>query len=154
MHTRNLGNRGLHVSVLGLGCMGIGFVPFNPLGKGFLTGKISNEKAFDPGDFRNTVPRFSFENRKANQALVDLLQELADQMAATPAQIALAWILAQKDWIVPIPCTTKMHRLEENTGSSEVRLTADDLQRIEQAVSNVQIHGHRYGESSEKMIDK
>jgi len=134
--------------------LGIGFVPFGPLGKGFLTGKISNDTEFDPTDFRNTVPRFSAENRKANQALVNVLQELADQLGATPAQIALAWILAQKEWIVPIPGTTKPHRLEENIGASEVKLTADDLQKIEEAVSKIHIQGHRYGEGSEKMVDK
>lgn len=133
--------------------LGIGFVPFSPLGKGFLTGKISADTTFDKTDFRNTVPRFSPENRKANQALVDLLQELADQLGATPAQIALAWILAQKDWIVPIPGTTKLHRLEENIGASEVKLTEEDLQQIELAVSEIQIQGHRYGEGSEKMVD-
>jgi aryl-alcohol dehydrogenase-like predicted oxidoreductase len=132
----------------------IGFVPFSPLGKGFLTGKISNDTEFEPNDFRNTVPRFSAESRKANQALVDLLQQLAGQMEATPAQIALAWILAQKEWIVPIPGTTKLDRLEENIGASEVRLTSDDLRQIEEAVSKIQILGHRYGEGSEKMIDK
>ena len=134
--------------------LGIGLVSFSPLGKGFLTGKISTATEFAPNDFRNTVPRFSAESRKANQALVDLLQQLADQMEATPAQIALAWILAQKDWIVPIPGTTKLHRLEENIGASEVRLTTDDLQQIEEAVSKIQVQGHRYGEGSEKMIDK
>lgn len=133
--------------------LGIGFVPFSPLGKGFLTGKISADTTFDKTDFRNTVPRFSPENRKANQALVDLLQELADQLGATPAQIALAWILAQKDWIVPIPGTTKLHRLEENISASEVKLTEEDLQQIELAVSEIQIQGHRYGEGSEKMVD-
>jgi len=134
--------------------LGIGFVPFSPLGKGFLTGKISTATEFEPNDFRNTVPRFSAENREANQALVDLLQQLADQMGATPAQFALAWILAQKDWIVPIPGTTKLHRLEENIGASEVRLTTDDLLQIEQAVSKIRIQGHRYGEGSERMVDK
>jgi len=132
----------------------IGFVPFSPLGKGFLTGKISADTAFDKADFRNTVPRFSAENRKANQALVNVLQELSGQLGATPAQIALVWILEQKDWIVPIPGTTKPHRLEENTGASEVKLTADDLQKIEEAVSKIQIQGRRYGEGSEKMVDK
>jgi len=133
--------------------LGIGFVPFSPLGKGFLTGKISADTTFDKTDFRNTVPRFSPENRKANQALVDLLQVIAEQMEATPAQIALAWILAQEEWIVPIPGTTKIHRLEENIGASEVKLTAGELQQIEEAVSKIQVQGHRYGEGSEKMVD-
>ena len=134
--------------------LGIGFVAFSPLGKGFLTGKISTDTAFGPSDFRNTVPRFSAENRKANQALVDMLHQLADQLGATPAQIALAWILAQKEWIVPIPGTTKPHRLEENIGASELKLTADDLQQIDEAVSRIRIQGHRYGDGSEKMVDK
>jgi aryl-alcohol dehydrogenase-like predicted oxidoreductase len=133
--------------------LGIGFVAFSPLGKGFLTGKISIDMEFDPTDFRNTVPRFSTENRKANQTLVDLLQELADQLGATPAQIALAWILAQKEWIVPIPGTTKPHRLQENVGASGTKLSDANLQQIENAVSKIQIQGHRYGEGSEKMID-
>lgn len=134
--------------------LGIGFVPFSPLGKGFLTGKIDETTAFDETDFRNTVPRFSEENRKANQALVDLLGRMAKDRGATAAQIALAWLLAQKPWIVPIPGTTKRHRLEENLGASEVELAANDLQEINEAVSNIGIQGHRYSEQAQKMIDR
>lgn len=133
--------------------LGIGLVPFSPLGKGFLTGKIDDTTSFDVDDFRNTVPRFSAENRKANQALVDLLTEIAGNMNATPAQIALAWILAQKPWIAPIPGTTKIHRLEENLGAVELELSPVDLANIENAVSRVNVHGHRYSENNQKMVD-
>ena len=124
--------------------LGIGFVPFSPLGKGFLTGAISETTRFDSGDFRNVVPRFTPEARKANQALVDLLGRIAAQKKATPAQIALAWLLARKPWIVPIPGTTKLHRLEENLGAADVDLTPDDLRDIERAVSEVPVQGARY----------
>ena len=121
--------------------LGIGFVPFSPLGKGFLTGKIDENTTFDSTDFRNTVPRFTPEARKANQALVDLLGEIAERKKATPAQIALAWLLAQKPWIVPIPGTTKLHRLEENLGAAAIELTPDDLDQIRRAVSGIQVEG-------------
>ena len=134
--------------------LGIGFVPFSPLGKGFLTGKIDEHTTFDKNDFRNTVPRFSEENRKANQALVDLLSKIAIQNNATPAQIALAWLLAQKSWIVPIPGTTKLHRLEENIGSAIIALSESDLGEIEVALSVIDVQGGRYGEQSQKMIDR
>jgi aryl-alcohol dehydrogenase-like predicted oxidoreductase len=124
--------------------LGIGFVPFSPLGKGFLTGAISENTKFDSSDFRNVVPRFTPEARKANQALVDLLGRIAAQKKATPAQIALAWLLAQKPWIVPIPGTTKLHRLEENLGAARVELTPDDLRDIEGAVSKIPVQGDRY----------
>ncbi len=137
-----------------LGELGIGFVPFSPLGKGFLTGKIDENTTFDKTDFRNTVPRFSEENRKANQALVDLLGKIAKEKNATSAQIALAWLLAQKPWIVPIPGTTKLHRLEENVGAAGIELSADDLKEINQAVSNIDVQGARYTEQSQKMIDR
>src|SRR3954467_11420334 len=126
--------------------LGIGFVPFSPLGKGFLTGAINEKTTFDKNDFRNTVPRFSEENRKANQALVDLLGEIAKQKKATAAQIALAWLLAQKPWIVPIPGTTKLKRLEENVGAAEIELTPDDLGGIETAASQIKVQGARYPE--------
>lgn len=131
--------------------LGIGFVPFSPLGKGFLAGKIDENTQLDPADFRNTVPRFSPENRKANQALVDLLNHIAGQKNATPAQIALAWLLAQKPWIVPIPGTTKLNRLEENLGALDLGLTATDLREIEEAASKITIQGARYPESAERM---
>jgi len=134
--------------------LGIGFVPFSPLGKGFLTGKIDEGTTFDASDFRNTVPRFSPENRKANQSVVDLVKRIANEKGVTPAQVALAWLLAQKPWIVPIPGTTKLHRLEENLGGANVELTADDLREIEQASSRITIHGARYGEGSQRMIDR
>ena len=134
--------------------LGIGFVPFSPLGKGFLTGKIDETTTFDPSDFRNTVPRFSPENRKANQVVVDLVKRIAEEKKATPAQIALAWILAQKPWIVPIPGTTKLHRLEENLGAANVQLTADDLREIDDASSTIEIRGARYGENSQRMVDR
>jgi len=134
--------------------LGIGFVPFSPLGKGFLTGKIDETTTFDGSDFRNTVPRFAPENRKANRALVDLLARIAAKKQATPAQIALAWLLAQKPWIVPIPGTTKLNRLEENLGAAAVELTVDDLREIESAAARIRVQGARYSESSERMIDR
>jgi aryl-alcohol dehydrogenase-like predicted oxidoreductase len=124
--------------------LGIGFVPFSPLGKGFLTGKINEDTKFDNTDFRNTVPRFNPENRKANQALVDQLSKFAEKRKATPAQLALAWLLAKKPWIVPIPGTTKLHRLEENLGATNVDLTPEDLRAIESASSNIKVEGARY----------
>ena len=130
--------------------LGIGFVPFSPLGRGFLTGKIDENTTFDKNDFRNIVPRFTPEARKANQALVDLLRRIAEQKNATPAQIALAWLLAQKPWIVPIPGTTKLHRLEENTGAVEIELTPDDLLQIESAASQITVQGARYPEALER----
>ena len=134
--------------------LGIGFVPFSPLGKGFLTGKITEDTNFDSNDFRNTVPRFTPENRKANKVLVDLIGKIAERKNATPAQIALAWLLAQKPWIVPIPGTTKLHRLEENLGAVKVELTGQDLQEIETASSGIKIQGHRYSERNERLIDR
>jgi aryl-alcohol dehydrogenase-like predicted oxidoreductase len=134
--------------------LGIGFVPFSPLGKGFLTGAIDENTTFDSTDFRNTVPRFSPEARKANQALVDLLGQIAARKQVTPAQIALAWLLAQKPWIVPIPGTTKLHRLDENLGAVSVGLTPDELRDIDSAVSKVPVHGHRYSQQAERMIDR
>jgi aryl-alcohol dehydrogenase-like predicted oxidoreductase len=133
---------------------GIGFVPFSPLGKGFLTGKIDETTTFDKTDFRNTVPRFNPENRRANQALVDLVSTIAAKKKVTPAQIALAWLLAQKPWIVPIPGTTKLHRLEENLGGATVELTADDLREIESAAAQITVQGARYSEGAQKMIDR
>ncbi|TMQ14588.1 MAG: aldo/keto reductase [Deltaproteobacteria bacterium] len=124
--------------------LGIAFVPFSPLGKGFLTGKIDEQTTFDKNDFRNIVPRFTAENRRANQAMVDLLRRIGDERKATPAQIALAWLLAQKPWIVPIPGTTKLHRLEENLGAAGVQLTAADLREIHDAASQIQVQGARY----------
>jgi aryl-alcohol dehydrogenase-like predicted oxidoreductase len=132
--------------------LGIGFVPFSPLGKGFLTGKISEDTQFDKNDFRNIVPRFTSENRKANQAFVDLVGKFAQQKKATPAQIALAWLLAQKPWVVPIPGTTKLHRLEENLGALNVELSADDLQTIDAASSKIQVQGERYPEHLQRMV--
>ena len=134
--------------------LGIGFVPFSPLGKGFLTGKIDASTTFADNDFRNTVPRFTAENRKANHAVVDLLARIAGEKGATPAQVALAWILAQKRWIVPIPGTTKLHRLEENLGADEVTLTAADLDEMTAAAAKITVHGHRYNEGSERMVDR
>jgi aryl-alcohol dehydrogenase-like predicted oxidoreductase len=134
--------------------LGIGFVPFSPLGRGFLTGKIDETTTFDPTDFRSTVPRFSVENRKANQALVDLLARIAAERQATPAQLALAWLLARKPWIVPIPGTTKLHRLEENLGATALELTPGDLREIEEAASRITVQGARYSESSQRMIDR
>jgi len=134
--------------------LGIGFVPFSPLGRGFLTGKIDENTTFDSTDFRATVPRFSPEARKANRALVELLGSIAQRKSATPAQIALAWLLAQKPWIVPIPGTTKLHRLQENAVAASVELTEDDLRDIESAASRITIQGHRYSEGSERMVDR
>ncbi len=134
--------------------LGIGFVPFSPLGKGFLTGKITAETKFDSMDFRSTIPRFSEENRKANQALVDLLTTFAEQKKATPAQIALAWLLAIKPWIVPIPGTTKLDRLEENLGARNVELTPEDLGAIGRASSHIKLAGARYPEFHEKLVGR
>jgi len=134
--------------------LGIGFVPFSPLGKGFLTGKISEDTKFDKTDFRNIVPRFTEENRKANRALVELLGKFAEQKKATPAQIALAWLLAQKPWIVPIPGTTKLHRLEENIGAAAVELTAEDIRELESAASRITVQGARYPEELQKMVGR
>ena len=134
--------------------LGIGFVPFSPLGKGFLTGKIDEKTTFAPNDFRNTVPRFSEENRKANQALVERIAAFAQSKQATPAQIALAWVLAQKDWIVPIPGTTKLHRLEENLGAVNVELTQKDLRELDQLTAQIQIQGNRYSEAAQKMVNR
>lgn len=134
--------------------LGIGFVPFSPLGKGFLTGKITAETKFDSTDFRNVVPRFTEENRKANQALVALLTAFAEQRKATPAQVALAWLLAKKPWIAPIPGTTKLSRLEENLGALNVELTPDDLSAIENASSQIKLQGARYPELLEKMVGR
>ena len=134
--------------------LGIGFVPFSPLGKGFLTGKIGLDTVFKDNDFRNSVPRFDVENRKANQPLVDLVTDIAAQKQVTPAQIALAWILAQKPWIVPIPGTTNPERLVENIGSVSVELTTEDLQQIQEAVSKIAIQGDRYQAAAQKMINR
>ena len=131
--------------------LGIGLVPYSPLGKGFLTGKIDESTSFDKTDFRNTLPRFTPEARKANQALVDLLGEIAKRRNVTPAQIALAWLLAQKPWVVPIPGTTKLHRLEENIGAVAIELSAEDLQQIESAAARITVEGARYPEHIEKM---
>ena len=137
-----------------LGELGIGFVPFSPLGRGFLTGAIDDSTTFASHDMRNSLPRFSAEARKANQDLVDLLREIATQKNATPAQIALAWLLAQKPWIVPIPGTTKLHRLEENIAAANIELIADDLRRIESAVSKVTVQGARYPEHLQKLVGR
>src|SRR5438445_3078177 len=134
--------------------LGIGFVPFSPLGKGFLTGKISEDTKFDKSDFRNIVPRFTPENRKANQALVDLLTNVAERKKATPAQIALAWLLAQKPWIVPIPGTTKLARLEENLEAVNVELSPEDLRELETAASKIAVQGARYPEELQKMVGR
>jgi aryl-alcohol dehydrogenase-like predicted oxidoreductase len=134
--------------------LGIGFVPFSPLGKGFLTGKIDENTTFDSSDFRNIVPRFTPEARKVNQALVDLLSRVAEQKKATPAQIALAWLLAQKPWIVPVPGTTKMHRLEENLGAAEIELTPDNLREIDSAASKITVQGARYPEHLERRVGR
>jgi aryl-alcohol dehydrogenase-like predicted oxidoreductase len=133
--------------------LGIGFVPFSPLGRGFLTGKIDENTKFDTGDFRNNLPRFTPEARNANQALVDLLTEIGKRMKATPAQISLAWLLAQKPWIVPIPGTTKLNRLEENIGAVEIELTPDDLREIDSAAAKIAIQGNRYPEKLEQMTN-
>ena len=134
--------------------LGIGFVPYSPLGKGFLTGKIKEDAAFDSSDFRNVLPRFTPEARKVNQAFVDLLGEIAIRKRATPAQIALAWLLAQKPWIVPIPGTTKLHRLEENIGAAAVELTPDDLREIDSAAAKITVQGARYPEELEQMTGR
>jgi aryl-alcohol dehydrogenase-like predicted oxidoreductase len=134
--------------------LGIGFVPFSPLGKGFLTGTIDESTSFESADFRNTVPRFAPEARKANRALVELLGSIAQRKGATPAQIALAWLLAQKPWIVPIPGTTKLHRLKENLAAAAVELTAGDLREIETAASRITVQGARYSEAAQRMIDR
>lgn len=134
--------------------LGIGLVPFSPLGKGFLTGKMDQTTTFESSDFRNTVPRLTPENRRANQAVVDLLGRIAARKHATPAQIALAWLLAQKPWIVPIPGTTKLHRLEENLGAASIELTPDDLREIDNAAAGITVHGARYSETSQRMIDR
>jgi aryl-alcohol dehydrogenase-like predicted oxidoreductase len=134
--------------------LGIGFVPYSPLGRGFLTGKMDEKTTFDRSDFRSALPRFTPEARKANQALVDLLGRVAKQKQATPAQIALAWLLAQKPWIVPIPGTTKLHRLEENIGAVAIELTPDDLRDIESAASNITVQGARYPEHLQKLVGR
>jgi aryl-alcohol dehydrogenase-like predicted oxidoreductase len=134
--------------------LGIGFVPFSPLGKGFLTGKINEDTTFDKNDFRNIVPRFTPEARKANQVLVDLLRKIAERKKATPAQIALAWLLAQKPWIVPIPGTTKLARLEENIGAVNIHLTPDDLREVDTAASQITVQGARYPERLQQLIDR
>ena len=134
--------------------LGIGFIPYSPLGRGFLTGKIDGTTEFDPSDFRNIVPRFSEENRRANRAMVDLLERIAGEKGATPAQIALAWLLAKKPWIVPIPGTTKRHRLAENVVAAQIELTADDQRDIENAASQIEVRGERYPERLQQMIDR
>ena len=134
--------------------LGIGFVPFSPLGKGFLTGKIDDKSTFDPTDFRNVVPRFTEENRKANLAFIEWLKTFAGRKQAMPAQIALAWLLAQKPWIVPIPGTTKRNRLQENLGAAQIQLTADDLREIDRAASEIEVHGARYPEHLQKMVGR
>jgi aryl-alcohol dehydrogenase-like predicted oxidoreductase len=134
--------------------LGIGFVPFSPLGKGFLTGKIDETTTFDSSDFRNVVPRFTPEARKANQALIDLLRAISDRKGATPAQIALAWLLAQQPWIVPIPGTTKLGRLEENLGAASLELTAEDLRDIDAAASQITVQGERYPEHLERLTNR
>ena len=172
MQKRELGYSGLEVSAIGFGCMGlsfgygpaqerhtavaliraafeagvtgIGFVPFSPLGKGFLTGKIDENTSFAKDDFRNVVPRFTAENRKANKALVARVADIAARKKATSAQVALAWLLAQQPWIVPIPGTTKLERMQENTGAADIELTAEDLQQIDEALSAIRVQGERY----------
>jgi aryl-alcohol dehydrogenase-like predicted oxidoreductase len=134
--------------------LGIGFVPFSPLGKGFLTGKINEDTKFDKSDFRNIVPRFTEENRKANQVVVNLLTQIAERKKATPAQVALAWLLAQKSWIVPIPGTTKLHRLEENIGAVNLELTPHDLRQIDEAASKIPVQGARYPEEMQKLVGR
>jgi aryl-alcohol dehydrogenase-like predicted oxidoreductase len=134
--------------------LGSGFVPFSPLGKGYLTGKIDETTTFDASDFRNSSPRFSPENRKANLAMVELLGRIAEQKKARPGQIALAWLLAQKPWIVPIPGTTKNHRLKENVAATEVAFTNDDLQEIETAASQIKVQGARYSDAAQRMINR
>lgn len=134
--------------------LGIGFVPFSPLGKGFLTGKIDENTTFDSSDFRNTVPRFNPEARKANRTFVDLMETIAQRKKATPAQIALAWVLAQKPWMVPIPGTTKLHRLEENLAAAAIELSAEDLREMESATSGITVQGERYSEGAQRMINR
>ncbi len=134
--------------------LGIGFVPFSPLGKGFLTGKITADTEFAANDFRNIVPRFSAENRKANRAVVDLIGRIAERKQATPAQIALAWVLGQKPWMVPIPGTTKVHRLEENLGAANIELTPEDLHEIDEAASQIAVQGARYPEELQKLVGR
>jgi aryl-alcohol dehydrogenase-like predicted oxidoreductase len=134
--------------------LGIGFVPFSPLGKGFLTGKIDAETKFDSSDFRNTVPRFSIENRKANQALVEVIRSFAEQKKVTPAQIALAWLLAKQTWIVPIPGTTKLTRLDENLGAAAVELTVDDVRTLEDASSKIRLEGARYSPFHQQLVGR
>ena len=134
--------------------LGIGFVAFTPLGAGFLTGTISANTQFDETDYRNTVPRFTAEAREANQALVDLVRDIAERKGATPAQIALAWLLAQQRWIVPIPGTTKLHRVEENIAAADVELTEDELEEIEQGASRITLAGERYNEANQRVIDR
>ena len=134
--------------------LGIGFVPFSPLGKGFLTGKISEDTKFDKSDFRNVVPRFTPENRKANQTLIDLLANFGQKKKATPAQIALAWLLAQKPWMVPIPGTTKLHRLEENIGAVSVKISPDDIRELDMAASRIPVQGARYPEELQKLVGR
>ena len=134
--------------------LGIGFVPFSPLGKGYLTGKIDENTTFDSTDFRNTVPRFNPDARKANRALVDLLETIARRKKATPAQIALAWVLAQKPWMAPIPGTTKLHRLEENVAAASIELSDEDLREIESATSGITVQGARYSEGAQRMINR
>jgi aryl-alcohol dehydrogenase-like predicted oxidoreductase len=134
--------------------LGIGFVPFSPLGKGFLTGTIDDKTTFEPTDFRNIVPRFTEENRKANLAFVEWLKAFAERKQASPAQIALAWLLAQKPWIVPIPGTTKLHRLQENLGATQVELSGEDLADVDRAASRIELHGARYPEQLLKMVGR
>jgi aryl-alcohol dehydrogenase-like predicted oxidoreductase len=134
--------------------LGIGLVPFSPLGRGFLTGKINQNTTFDSSDLRGTLPRFTPAARKANQALVDLLGDIAKRKKGTPAQIALAWLLAQKPWIVPIPGTTKLHRLEENIGATAIELTSEDLQEIDEAASKINVQGARYPEHLEQLAGR
>jgi aryl-alcohol dehydrogenase-like predicted oxidoreductase len=134
--------------------LGIGFVPFSPLGRGFLTGKIDESTKFDSSDFRNSVPRFTPEARKANQALVDLLGAIAKRKNVTPAQVALAWLVAQKPWIVPIPGTTKLHRLDENLGSAALELTSNDMREIESAAFKITVQGARYPEHMQRLVGR
>src|SRR5438045_3943600 len=151
----SLWTRGPEAEVLpALEELGIGFVPYSPLGKGFLTGKMNEDTAFDSSDFRNTLPRFTPEARKANQALVELLGQIGERKKATPAQIALAWLLAQRPWIVPIPGTTKRHRLGENIGATAIQLTVDDLREIDRAASQITVHGARYPEKLQQMTGR
>ena len=134
--------------------LGIGFVPFSPLGRGFLTGKVDENTKFEAGDIRNTVPRFTEENRKANRALVDFVGKVAERKKVTPAQIALAWLLAQKPWIVPIPGTTKLHRLNENLVAASIDLTKDEIRDINAAAAQIKVHGARYSEAAQKMVNR